>query len=784
MNRVAGKQFGKYELSDEVLGKGGCAIVYRARHVDLGDDVAIKLMPAPRGEDDRPRYERFVDEAKKLRDLGKAHRHIVRIEDFGEVGDAVYVAMELAHGCLKGRLERDGRLRIDEAVGITEQIGEALHAAHEKGIVHRDVKPANILFRENGEPVLTDFGIAKELGQDLGLTADQQVLGTPLYMSPEQAIGSRRLDARSDQFSLAIVLFEMLCGQRPFRGTSTEELVHKIRTTKPPMPRSLRCDVPDALEAVLMRALHKNPKKRYSSTLEFVRAARDSIHVDATSDGLSKTWGAERTKTRALVWSLPIGGSLVAVAGLAMLLFGASKVGSKSLPAHREHQIPKRDLEDHGKRITKDDLDGVRWSPKKSSLRVRVDVAAENGGGSEELLSNIRSAAERALAVDYRVLSASSSKALATPDFVVRFSLNTSVEEPRLDRFRARVSWKLEIHSAATDNVVSHDSGEHAGSLSPSERGALIAAFGSASDELVRRLGTGIHLAYERLCENGRLVRIGFLARNPIPGLDAWFESVLRDSVSLQSLRLIVADGERYSLQLRDATERTGVYLPRVGAEEPDEIGDPAHESVLDSVSLRIVYQSRDGSTKELAEPIRSCVGLVEGGVQFAPMRSFINSGEIVPPLAHGMEIRYSLADERAYAAARQVRAALMAREELASRGPVLRGIEPKGDDWADTPYGKLRLVVVIADVLDDDYGFDVDDDPFVLPPDSEKQNLVVMLLEGRYRGDIGLLRRALLQRIVSHLQKHDERCKDAGVPVMARVAGDEVLMFVVDDPR
>ncbi|MCB9892664.1 MAG: serine/threonine protein kinase [Planctomycetes bacterium] len=784
MNRIAGKKFGKYELSDDVLGQGGCAIVYRARHVDLGDDVAIKLMPAPRGEDDRPRYERFVDEAKKLRDLGKAHRHIVRIEDFGEVGDAVYVAMELAHGCLKNRLERDGRLRIDEAVGITEQIGEALHAAHEKGIVHRDVKPANILFRENGEPVLTDFGIAKELGQDLGLTTDKQVLGTPLYMSPEQSIGSRRLDARSDQFSLAIVLFEMLCGQRPFRGTSTEELVRKIRTTKPPMPRSLRCDVPEALEAVLMRALHKNPRKRYSSTLDFVRAARDAIRIDATSDGLSKTWGAERTKTRALAWSLPIGGSLFAVAGLAMLLLGTSKVGSKSLPVHRDQIIPKRDSDDQDKHITKHDLDAAHWSPKKSSLRVRVDVAAENGGGSEELLAPLRDAAERALAVEYRVLDTKSPIAISKPDFFVRVSLHTGVEEPRLDRYRARVSWAIEIYSAATDSIVTHDSGEHTGAMQLSERGALKAAFGSASDDLVRRIGTAIQLAYERLREHGRLVRIGFLARNPIPDLATWFEGVLRDGVSLQSLRTIVADGERYSVQLRDAMERTGVYLPRLGDDEIDEIGEPAHESVLDSVSLRIVYQTKDGSSNALVEPIRQCAGLAEGGVHFAPMRSFVNSGEIEPPLAHGMEIRYAIADERAYEAARQVRAALMAREELASRDPVLRGIEAEGPDWAETPEGKRRLVVVIADVLDDDYGFDVDDDPYLLPPESEKQNLVVMLFEGRYRGDVGLLRRALLQRIVSHVQKHDARCKDSGVPVMARVAGDEALMFVVDDPR
>ncbi len=257
---LTGKSIGRYEVT-ALLGRGGMAEVYRAHDPRLGRDVAIKLiLPSLAAEDGFER--RFETEARALAAL--AHPNIVTVHDFGSSDAGSYLVMEFVPGgTLKDKLKARGRpLPPDEAARVVQAIGAALDHAHGKGVIHRDVKPANIMFGADGTPVLTDFGIARVL-DTTQITSASALTGTPAYMAPEQANGQPV--KQSDLYALAIVLFEMLTGRTPFIGTTATELVLKHLQTTPPAPSSLEPDLPPGIDAFMTVALAKSPDARFGS---------------------------------------------------------------------------------------------------------------------------------------------------------------------------------------------------------------------------------------------------------------------------------------------------------------------------------------------------------------------------------------------------------------------------------------------------------------------------------------------------------------------------------------
>ena len=270
----------RYAIERE-LGAGGMAIVYLAHDRKLDREVALKVL--------RPELgavlgsERFLTEIKISARLD--HPHILTLIDSGDADGMLYYVLPYVRGeTLRDKLNREHQLGQDEALAITKQVASALDYAHRQGLVHRDIKPENILLQE-GEAMLTDFGIAlavKEAGGNR-LTQTGLSLGTPQYMSPEQATGDRGVDARSDIYSLASVLYEMLAGEPPVTGGSAQAMIAKLMTERPTHLRVLRDTVPEGLDAAVAKALSKTPADRFSTAGEFVRALDAGIKQPTAS---------------------------------------------------------------------------------------------------------------------------------------------------------------------------------------------------------------------------------------------------------------------------------------------------------------------------------------------------------------------------------------------------------------------------------------------------------------------------------------------------------------------
>ncbi|HXV90802.1 MAG TPA: serine/threonine-protein kinase, partial [Gemmatimonadales bacterium] len=246
----------RYRLERE-LGQGGMATVYLAQDLKHDRQVAIKVL--------RPELaavigaERFLREIKTIANL--QHPHILGLIDSGEVNGTAYYVMPFVEGeSLRDRLAREKQLPIAEAVRITCEVASALDYAHRHGVIHRDIKPDNILLHD-GQALVADFGIALAVSSAGGtrMTETGMSLGTPHYMSPEQAMGERTLDARTDIYALGCVLYEMLTGDPPFTGSTAQAIVAKVMTERPTAPSATRDTVPEAVEDAVLTALAKLP---------------------------------------------------------------------------------------------------------------------------------------------------------------------------------------------------------------------------------------------------------------------------------------------------------------------------------------------------------------------------------------------------------------------------------------------------------------------------------------------------------------------------------------------
>jgi serine/threonine-protein kinase len=258
---------------ERVLGKGGMATVFLAVDVLTNEQVALKILKhSVATRIMRERFQREVTVGGRLE-----HPNIVPIFSGGEVEDMPFLIMPYLPGdSLRQRLEKTNRLDVAESVALGRQIADALVCAHERGIIHRDIKPDNILFRD-GRAMVTDFGVAVAIkaSMDDRLTVPGEVLGTPTYMSPEQAMGRYQLDGRTDIYSLGCVIYEMLIGEAPFRPSYPDAVIVRRLADEAPSPCMHRAEVPPQIDVAVCRALAWKPDDRFATAEKF----RDALSV-------------------------------------------------------------------------------------------------------------------------------------------------------------------------------------------------------------------------------------------------------------------------------------------------------------------------------------------------------------------------------------------------------------------------------------------------------------------------------------------------------------------------
>ena len=322
---------GRYAV-DEVIGTGGMSTVYKARDQQLERVVALKVLHPHFGQDTE-HVARFRHEARAVAQL--SHPNVVTVIDRGQADGSQFIVFEYVEGeSLKQLVNRRGPLPVREAVELVVQVADGLAFAHAHGIVHRDVKPQNVLVDRDGHAMVTDFGIARSLDGERGVTLTGTVLGTSSYFSPEQASGTR-VTASTDVYSLGVVLFELLTGDVPFAGDNPVALAMQHLNDAPPNLRERRPDVPLRLAAAVDRALAKRPEDRFHSMAAFANELRKSIGGTAAGDEPTMVVRRppHRRRGRRLPLALALLGVVAAVAAASVYLIGGSKTPPAPTPA-------------------------------------------------------------------------------------------------------------------------------------------------------------------------------------------------------------------------------------------------------------------------------------------------------------------------------------------------------------------------------------------------------------------------------------------------------------------
>jgi serine/threonine-protein kinase len=273
-------RFGDYELLSE-LGRGGMGVVYRARQISLKREVAVKMLL--RGQlaspEDAARFRQEAESAARLQ-----HSGIVPVYEVGEHDGQLFFSMKYVEGETLAHRVADGPLSAHEAARLLERVARAVHYAHDQGVLHRDLKPSNILLDLQGQPLVTDFGLARQLVEGASLTRTGAVLGTPSYMAPEQAAGNRgQVGRTSDVYSLGCILYHMLTGRPPFQSNSPVDAVLMVLEQDPPLPRVLNPKVDRDLEMISLRCLQKPPDLRYATAEELANDLRAYLRDEPIS---------------------------------------------------------------------------------------------------------------------------------------------------------------------------------------------------------------------------------------------------------------------------------------------------------------------------------------------------------------------------------------------------------------------------------------------------------------------------------------------------------------------
>ncbi|MBI4574875.1 MAG: protein kinase [Planctomycetes bacterium] len=372
---------GRYVIRG-VLGRGGMGVVYRALDPELGREVALKVLSggALASESHRERFRREARTAARL-----AHPRVVRVHDVGTHQGAPYFTMDLVEGEPLTRIPEGGCPDLRASFALLARVAEAVHYLHSQGVVHRDLKPGNILVDLAGEPHVTDFGLALDREADGRLTRSGAVLGTPSYMAPEQCGGGGDVDARTDVWALGAVAYAMATGRPPFVGEGITAVVTAILDEEPPAPRALRGDLPAAAQAVILKALEKEPARRYpdalAMALELDRLGRGEVGLARAPGALVRL--ARRARRR--------GGRhpALALAAAAALLAGglavrahlrALEAGRLALEA-RDHLRAGQPTE----ALREAALALERVAGHRGALRVRAEALAVEGRLAEAL---------------------------------------------------------------------------------------------------------------------------------------------------------------------------------------------------------------------------------------------------------------------------------------------------------------------------------------------------------------------------------------------------------------
>ncbi len=279
---VLGHLFANRYRIEQILGRGGMGVVYKAVDSQLDEMVAIKTLPGDvmtRSPEDLERFKREIRLARKI-----THRNVLRTYDYGEAEGVYFISMEFVRGYTLSELLEEApnrQMPARAAVGISRQICRGLHAAHEQGIIHRDIKPGNVLIDAKGEVKLMDFGIARMAETPEAMTQAGLIIGTPHYMSPEQVQG-KQLDPRTDVYAMGVLIYEMLAGRRPFESSSLTGVLtaHITEAAKPPI--DIRPDIGRELNGIVMKCLTKDPKTRYADAGALL-ADLDRVQIQAAA---------------------------------------------------------------------------------------------------------------------------------------------------------------------------------------------------------------------------------------------------------------------------------------------------------------------------------------------------------------------------------------------------------------------------------------------------------------------------------------------------------------------